>query len=371
MILIKNADIYTPEHIGKKDVLIAFDKIAEIGDNLNPVLKNLEVMDLKGKKLVPGFIDQHVHVIGGGGEGGLHSRTPELKLSHVIESGVTTLVGLLGTDGITRTTENLLAKTKALNNEGITAYCLSSSYHYPEQTLTENIMKDIVYISEIIGCKLAFSDHRSSHPTKEEIIRLVSDIRIAALVAGKPGVLHIHVGTFKNGIKPVIEIVEETDIPITHFRPTHMGRHMDDSEKFANMGGYVDLTAGEDTAEKLIWLCEKAPREKLTLSSDSNGSAPIWDENHNMIGIGVGKMTTLFDTIKEMTVKYNMPLENALKFITSNVADALNFTQKGRIAEGMDADLTVLNDDLVITDVFAKGKIMMKDSIILKRGMFE
>ena len=371
MILIKNADVYAPKHLGKRDLLIAFDKIAEIGENLNPNLKNLEVIDLKGKKLTPGFIDQHVHVIGGGGEGGLHSRTPELKFSHVIESGVTTLVGVLGTDGITKTTESLLAKTKALNNEGITAYCLSSSYHYPEQPMTENIMKDIVYISEILGCKLALSDHRGSHPTKEEIIRLVSDIRVASLVAGKIGVLHIHIGPFEDGIKPIMEIVEETDIPITHFRPTHMGRHMDDSEKFAKMGGYVDLTAGESTAEKLIWLRERVNADRLTLSSDSNGSAPIWDENHNMIGIGVGKMTSLFDTIRAMVVKFNLPLEDALTHITTNVAAALNFATKGGIFEGADADLTVLDEGLNITDVFARGKIMMQDGKILKKGMFE
>lgn len=371
MILIKNADIYSPKHLGKKDLLISFDKIAEIGENLNPNVKDLEVIDLKGKKLVPGFIDQHVHLIGGGGEGGFQSATPELKFSHAVEAGVTTLVGVLGTDGITKTTENLLAKTKALNNEGITAYCLSSSYHYPEQPLTSSIMKDIAYISEILGCKLAFSDHRGSHPTKQEIIRLVSDIRVASLIAGKPGVLHIHIGPFKAGIKPIMEIVEETDIPIFHFRPTHMGRHMQDAVDFANMGGFADLTAGEDTAEKLMWLRNKAPHKNITLSSDSNGSAPIWDENHNVIGIGIGKMTSLFDTIRELVVQYNMPLENALEYITVNVADAMNFVNKGRIAEGKDADLTVLDDDLNISGVFAKGKELMKDSIILIKGMFE
>ena len=371
MILMKNADIYAPKHMGKKDLLISYNKIAEIGEKLNPNIKNLEIIDLKGKKLVPGFIDQHVHIIGGGGEGGFESATPELKLSSAVEAGVTTLVGVLGTDGISKNTENLLAKTKALNHQGITAYCLSSSYHYPEQPLTNSIMKDIAYINEIIGCKLAFSDHRSSHPTKQEIIRLVSDIRVASLIAGKAGVLHMHIGPYKDGIKPIMEIVEETDIPIFHFRPTHMGRHMQDSMDFANMGGYVDLTSGEDTAEKLMWLRDKAPVKNITLSSDSNGSAPIWDENRNMIGIGIGKMTSLFDTIREMVIKYNLPLENALEYITSNVADALNFSDKGRIYEGKDADFAVLDDELRITDVFAGGKLMMKNNIVIKKGMFE
>lgn len=135
---------------------------------------------------------------------------------------MTTLVGLLGTDGYTKSPELLLAKTKALNNEGITAYCLTNSYAYPPRTITGSVANDILYISEIIGCKLAIADHRCSHPTRDELIRLVSDIRMASLVSGKVGELHVHVGASPEGIEPIMDIVRTTDIPISHFRPTHL-----------------------------------------------------------------------------------------------------------------------------------------------------
>ena len=179
MYLVKNVKLFDPQPMGKVDILVTNDRVAAVGNDLHPQIPGLTVIDGTGKTAVPGFIDQHVHVTGGGGEGGFNSRTPELMLSTVIKAGVTTLVGLLGTDSYTKSVENVLAKTKEFNADGITAYCLTGAYVYPPVTVTGSVSKDIVYIKEILGCKLAISDHRCSRPTKEELIRLASDIRMA------------------------------------------------------------------------------------------------------------------------------------------------------------------------------------------------
>lgn len=149
-ILIKNARIYSPKDLGYKDILICNDKIVDVGKDININVKNIKIVDGTGKIVFPGYIDQHVHVVGGGGEGGFTTRVPEINVSSCIKGGVTTLVGLLGTDAITRSVENLVAKTKALNEEGITAYCLTGSYEYPSITLTGSVQKDIAYINEVI-----------------------------------------------------------------------------------------------------------------------------------------------------------------------------------------------------------------------------
>ena len=274
MLLIKNAQVYAPAFLGKRDILIAGGRIAAMGEELCPALPGLEVLDAGGMAAVPGFIDLHVHITGGGGEGGLHTRVPELQLSAPVQAGVTTLVGVLGTDSITRSVENLVAKAKALHNEGITAYCLTSAYQYPPLTLTGSVMRDIVFVSEILGCKLAVADHRGSHPTREELIRLVSDIRMAALVSGKPGVLHLHTGAAQEGVEPIMDIVRTTDIPICHFRPTHMGRRLDQVIAFTRMGGYADITVKDDTAAAFHQLREEADPARITLSSDATGSIP-------------------------------------------------------------------------------------------------
>lgn len=375
-ILVKNAKVYSPEDLGYKDILICNDKIIDIDKGINVSFKNLKVIDGTNKIVFPGYIDQHVHVTGGGGEGSFRTRVPEINISDCIKGGVTTLVGLLGTDAITRSIENLVAKTKALNEEGMTAYCLTGSYEYPSITLTGSVQKDIAYINEVLGVKLAISDHRCSNITKEELIRLVSQVRLAGLISGKPGVVHFHLGIGKNKLKLLFELLEDSDLPIKHLRPTHITRYYEeDAVKFANMGGYIDFTANKDSEDFLnfvVEMSEKVPKDKMTMSSDSNGSMPKWNENREMIGIEAAKITNLHETIKRFITEKNIKVEDILPIVTSNVAKALEvYPKKGVIKEDSDADLLLLDEKFNIDSVIAKGKIIMLDKKVLVKGTYE
>ncbi len=378
-LLIKNAEVYAPERTGKKDILCVNGIIMKIADSIDDstIPFDTEVLDAGGRTVIPGLIDQHVHVTGGGGEKGFTSRVPEIRFSHIVESGVTTVVGLLGTDHYTRSVENLLAKTKALNEEGITAYCLTGSYAVPTITITGEVGKDIAYIDEIIGVKVAISDHRCSNPTKEELIRLASEVRIASLVSGKVGEVHMHTGIGKDGIKKVLEIIRETDIPAKHFRPTHMRKANEDNVvEFTRLGGYADYSSTESDplgkAQEIMDVIDKGAVENhITISSDSNGSLPKWNEKKELIGITYARMISLYGQVKALMEK-GYPLERAIRFITSNVADALEIgDRKGYIREGSDADLVLLDAEKEVDTVIAKGMPVVKDGRAVRKGFFE
>src|SRR5690554_180799 len=150
--ILKNASIYSPDYLGEKDLLIIKDSILKIAENIlipDSFISEVEIIDCTEKIIVPGFIDSHVHIIGGGGEGGFRTRTPEIQLSELITAGITTVVGCLGTDGTTRHMTTLLAKARALEEEGISAYIYTGSYQFPIQTLTGNCRDDLILIDKV------------------------------------------------------------------------------------------------------------------------------------------------------------------------------------------------------------------------------
>ena len=376
-IIIENVHVYAPEDLGVNDVVLCYNRIVEIGQNLFAFYPKAKRIEGRGLVAIPGYIDQHVHVTGGGGEGSFKTRVPELKFTDCVQAGVTTLVGLLGTDGVTRSVENLVAKTKALNEEGMTAYCLTGSYEYPSITLTGDVKKDIAFIKEVLGVKVAISDHRSSNLTKEELIRLVSDVRMAALISGKPGLVTIHMGRGKHRLNMIFEILEETDLPIKHFRPTHVGKLGESAVRFAKMGGYIDFTASTNPSDAAGDIVEAikagTPLDRITLSSDANGSLPKWNDKNEMIGIVAASMKSLHNVIRELIQVEKMAMPDALRLVTTNVSQALELHEgKGKLQAGYDADLLLLDSNFDLDTVIARGRLLMqggkmlvKDSIML------
>ncbi|GMG95340.1 beta-aspartyl-peptidase [Tepidimicrobium xylanilyticum] len=390
--IIRNINVYKPEPIGIKDILLMGDKIAAIEDkidiNLNGLVEVKEV-DGTGKILVPGFIDCHVHILGGGGEGSFSTRTPEATLSSFTTAGVTTVVGTLGTDGVARDMNALLAKARGLEEEGITTYVYTGSYRLPLNTLTGEIMKDIMFIDKVIGIgEVAISDHRSSQPTFEEFIRAAADARVAGMLSGKAGIVNVHVGDGPRKLEFLFRAIEETEIPITQFLPTHINRNSELFEEgisYIKEGGYIDFTASENPK---FWeeqdgevrfskglkriLEEGASLDNFTLTSDGQGSLPIFNEKKEYVGIGVGKSTSLLISIKDCVFNENIPLEIAIRAVTCNPAKILKLKGKGRIERYFDADLCILDEkSLDIDMVIAKGRIMVENRKAVVFGTFE
>lgn len=387
--IIKNVEVYAPDYMGKKYVVIAGSVIEGVYDSLDipEGFPGLEVIDGEGKLLFPGFIDSHVHIIGGGGEGGFKTRTPEIQLSELISAGITTVVGCLGTDAVTRSMKTLLAKAYSLQEEGISSYIFTGSYQIPAVSINGKSAEDIILIEKIIGIgEIAISDNRSSQPSYEEFLKVVAEARVAGLVSGKAGVVNLHIGNGREGLAYLIKMLQETDIPASQVIPTHINRSrelLNMGARYAELGGIIDLTTSCDpnhlednevrASEGLKILLDKGiDIAKIQFTSDGQGSLPIFDEKGDFKGLGIGSVKSLYSEVKEAVLNHEVALEEALKVITSNVADHLKLKKKGRIQAEKDADLILVDKgSLEIRDVFAKGKAMMANGKLLIKGTFE
>lgn len=340
-------------------------------------------VDLAGRTVVPGLIEGHAHVAGGGGEAGARSRVLRRSVSDFTGSGVTTVVGLLGTDDITRSTEELLAAVRGLNEEGITALCHTGGYHIPPRTLTGSVASDIVNIDVVIGVgEIALSDHRSSQPTLAELLRIASQAHVAGMMTEKAGIAHLHIGDGPRGLAMVSKALEESEIPARVFNPTHVNRKkrlFDEALKLADRGCTIDVTsfpvaAGEDAwpawrALELFWESD-LPTDRITVSSDCGGCLPKFDADGRISSYEVGESSSLVETILAL-LERGHPLENVLAPFTTNPAIILRLPNKGRIETGADADLVVVADPFTITDVMAAGRWHMRAGKQQITGTFE
>jgi len=384
--LIRGGEVFAPEPLGRKDILLAggaIEAVAEPGrirvDGLDT-----ETVDAAGKRVFPGFIDPHVHMLGGGGEGGPATRAPEIRIEDIVSSGVTTVIGCLGTDGVTRHMTSLLAKARALELEGVSTFIYSGSYEIPVRTLTGSVRSDLIVVDKVVGAgEIAVSDHRSSQPTFDEVARLAAECRVGGMLGGKAGVLHLHLGDGRRGLELLFRIVRETEIPVTQLVPTHISRNpalFEEGLEWVAGGGFVDITVGPDAVppdpEVSLEDCIARFREKglpftrMMLSSDSNGSIPVFDESGRLVRLTIATEKELLRKFGDIIRKGLLPPETAARLFSTNAADFYKLGKKGRIGPGLDADLIVVDDAFGLSEVFARGKRMMAGGRLLARGTF-
>ena len=382
--LIRHAEVYAPEALGVRDVLVAGERIAGIAPRIEPPAGvPVDVVDLEGRRVVPGLVDPHVHVTGGGGEAGLATKVPPVPLSRFTAGGTTTVIGVLGTDDLTRSTAELIARARGLEDEGITAFALTGGYHVPPVTLTGSVRGDIVHVDRILGVgEIAISDHRSSQPTLDDLLRIASEAHVAGLMTGKAGIVHLHVGDGSRGLDLVRRALEGSELPPRVFNPTHVNRRkalFEEALDLAERGSAIDVTAFPVGPEDDAWSAAEAverylgagfPEKRITVSSDGGGCLPKFDATGRVVHMDVGAPGSLRAELSAL-VERGHALERVLPAFTSNAAELWRLPRKGRLVPGGDADLVALDNGWRVVDVMARGRWHIRAGKTVVAGTFE
>jgi beta-aspartyl-dipeptidase (metallo-type) len=386
MTLIRGGRVYSPRDLGKKDILVAAGKIAAVAEPSSISLDGIEVavLEASNKMVMPGFVDSHVHILGGGGEGGPTSRAPEIKVESIVSSGVSTVIGCLGTDCTTRHMESLLAKAKALDKEGVDAYIFTGGWGVPPLSLTGSVQSDLVLIDKVVGVgELAIAEPLSTQPSFDDVAKIAAQCRLGGLLGGKAGILHLHIGSDASKLEMLYRLVETTSIPRTQFIPTHLNYSKDllaHSVPFIEAGGRIDLNAFDNPAsdERTLSVAsalrfyrdKNVPLGSISVSSDANGSLAVFDERGRMTGLTVADPGSLLKNFQYILQNRILDLECAIRLFSTNPATFYDLTQKGGISVGKDADLIMMDPEFSLTDVIARGKKMVVDGEVVAMGTF-
>ncbi|HEX2218768.1 MAG TPA: beta-aspartyl-peptidase [Gemmatimonadales bacterium] len=383
LLLLLNAELYDPAPRGRMHLLVGGERILWIGGEVPALGVAVEEHDLGGRRVIPGLVDCHVHLTGGGGEAGPETRVPPVALSRMTTGGVTTAIGVLGTDDAIRSPAELVTVARGLNAEGLTAYCMTGGYHLPPATVTGSVRRDLVLIDLILGVgEVAISDHRSSQPTLDELLRVAADAHVGGLMSGKAGVLHLHVGDGERGLQPVRDALDRSELPPAVFNPTHVNRRralFEEAMALAERGCTVDITAFPVEEDEDGWSATEAltrylgaglPPARVTVSSDGGGCLPVFDPDGRVVEMDVGRPGALMETLGAL-LACGQPLERVLPAFTSNPARLFLLPRKGHVTRGADADLIVLDESGGTADVMARGRWHVRGGRSVVRGTFE
>lgn len=372
LLLLRDAEVFAPQPLGRCDVVVGAGRVLAIGRDLQVGSLAHEVIDAAGRWLWPGYVDSLVHLSGGGGEGGFATRTQPLSAGVALRAGVTTVIGALGTDDVTRSHADLLACARALQAQGVSAYTLTGSYHVPVTTLTGSIRSDLALIPEMIGVgEIAIADRRGAQPSVDELARIAADANVGGLLAGKAGVVLVHLGDEDAALSPLIEASARHAVARSRWLPTHVNRSrrlLDLGCTWSREGGWIDLTtsttaalvaagdlyAGESLA---IALRQGAAAERITMSSDGQASLPLFDAAGHFVELGIAAIGSLHEEVVKAIDLHGVPLATALAAATLHPATIWRLPHKGRIAVDADADLLLLDPTCkAITLTVAAGR---------------
>jgi beta-aspartyl-dipeptidase (metallo-type) len=361
--LIENGDVYAPTPLGRQSLLLLNGRIAKIGSvdrhHLDSLGVELEVIDASGFIVCPGLIDPHQHILGGSGERGFRSMTPEIFAEELAAAGITAVVGCLGADITMKNMSGLVGKAKALREEGIDAFAWSGGYQVPPATLLHTIREDLLFVQEIIGVgEVAISDERSMDPDPAELAKVVHDAHESGMLGSKCGLTHFHVGDHAKRLSPLRDLIDNFAVDPSWLYATHIERSeelMVEAIALSKRGLHIDIDVVEEDLSRWLrfYVHKGGDLSRLTVSSDAAINSP----------------RVLFEQLRIAITEFRIAFEDVWALATANTARVLNLGHLGTLEVGKRGHFVVLEQgSLDLVHVHAEGGWMMRDGSLLRHS---
>ncbi len=342
----------------------------DAGDLADTTFGAVVELDCTDRWIVPGFLDGHLHLLGGGGGGGYATRIPELPVDAVLEAGITTCVAMPGVDNVTRSLRGLIAAARSFTGQGVRSFAMTGGFMWPPATLTGGIRDDLHLVPDLVGVKIALGEHLATAPSLDELVTLLRELGWVSRMTGKAALLHVHLGTLPapaGSLRVAIERAETdpSHVQVTH--PNYTAAALEAALELGALGCRVDVNpllhpgrvagsiAPAETVREL--LAASIPLERLTMSSDGNASVPrpLPDGTIEPFSHQLG----LLPAVHDVSAGAGLTFEEALALITTNPARALQRPDLGLLEIGGAADAVVLDPtrtsvELVVSDAVVR-----------------
>lgn len=346
---------------------------------------NARILDARGKTLVPGFVDVHIHGAGGHDVMEASGVALDAVARTIVKYGTTSFAPTT----VTASTDDTCTALRGLSSE-IAARERSSSKEASAQPLGFHLEGPFISAARR-GVHLPNHIAVPSLATFENFLDAAGGrVRILTLAPELPGALELIAAARKRGVQIGMGHTDATYAqtraaiaagahhavhiynamrPFSHRETGVIGAVLTSDEVGAEL--IADGVHVDDPAIRMLLASKGAARTLLV--SDGTAATGMPDGKYklgpfdvtvsggvcrNLEGKLAGSTLTLDRALRNI-VALGVPLGEALRMLTFNPAQLLGLEkQKGVIAPGADADLVLLDEKLRVSNVFARGNAL-------------
>lgn len=338
--------------------------------------KNTRFIDAQGAYIAPGFLDSHIHGIGGYGT---EDCTPQsiLKMSEIlVHYGVTSFIPTLYAGDKMHTIKGIKAIVSAMGKEKgarILGIHLEGPFISPQRLGVQMADSAIPVDLDLMESLWQAS---KGHIVNMTVAPELKNMRELALYCIGKGIV-LQAGHTNATYEQMVEGIQVRIMHVTHLFNAMSRMHHRDPGAVGAVFIHPELSCEiiadgiHINPEIIKFLLTCKPLDKIVLVTDAlkptkQKSKPLLANNEEVYldkcfyrksdNVIAGSAMTMIDSVKNI-VSFGLSLEQAIQMASANPAKIMRQEHLGLIAPGYDADLVVLNKNLNVLYAIIQGNL--------------